>query len=281
MGLVTSRMALAVVAVLSALPAAADEVLLRGGGKITGVIVEKTKDVVVLEAGPGRISVPMSRVLKIVDPGSGIETYRERAAALGPRDVDGWAALARWAAERDLETQSREAWKKVLVADPFHPEANAAVGRAQPDRTWKATEDEYRAQGYEEFEGRWVTRAERSALLRERAAEEAREQEVREANDRVREAEARAREAESRAGDAEATAQSGDGGGWNSGGDVPPSSPRRRRTEVYITEPTPRPDPPRSTPPSGIAPTRPSPKPATPPPPPQGSSAGGGQKRPD
>ena len=279
MGLVKSRITVAVVTVLSALPAAADEVLLRGGGKITGVIVEKTKDAVVLEAGPGRISVPMSRVLKIVEPGSGIETYRERAAALGPRDVDGWAALARWAAEQDLVTQSREAWKKVLVADPFHPEANAAVGRAQPDRTWKATEDAYRAQGYEEFEGRWVTRAERKALVRERAAEEAREQEVRDSNDRVREAEARAREAESRARDAEATAQSGDGGIPNSGGDVPPSSPGRRRTEVYITEPTPRPDPPPSAPPSGIAPTRSSPKPA---PPKSGdTSTDGGQKRPD
>ncbi len=281
MDLVNSRMAIAVVTVLSALPAAADEVLLRGGGKITGVIVEKTRDVVVLEAASGRISVPMSRVLKIVDPDSAIETYRERAAALKPRDVDGWAALARWAAEQDLVTQSREAWKKVLVADPFHPEAQAAVGQAQPDRTWKATEDEYRAQGYEEFEGRWVTRAERRALLRERADEEAREQGVRESNDRVREAEARAREAESRARDAEATAQSGDGGGWDAGGDVSPSSPTRRPTEVYITEPTPRPDPPPSTPASGIAPTRPTPKPATPPPPPPRSSTGGGQKHQD
>jgi hypothetical protein len=281
MGLVTSRMALAVVAVLAAMPAAADEVLLRGGGKITGVVVEKTKDTVVLEAGGGRISVPMSRVLRIVDPGSGSGTYRERAAALGPRDVDGWAALARWAAEQGLATQSREAWKKVLVADPFHPEANAAVGQAQPDRTWKATEDEYRAQGYEEFEGRWVTRAERRALLRERAAEEAREQEAREANDRVREAEARAREAESRARDAEATAQSGDGGGWNSGADVPPSLPRRRPTEVYITEPPPPPDPPPSRPPSSIGTTSPPPKPPTPTPPPPKESTGGAQKRPD
>jgi hypothetical protein len=279
MGLVTSRMALAVVTVLSALPAAADEVLLRGGGKITGVIVEKTKDAVVLEAGGGRISVPMSRVLRIVDPSSGIATYRERAAVLGPRDVDGWAALARWAAEQGLASQSREAWKKVLVADPFHPEANAAVGQAQPDRTWKATVDEYRAQGYEEFEGRWVTRAERRALLRERAAEEAREREVSEANDRAREAEARAREAESRARDAEATAPSGDGGEWNSGVDVPPSSSGRRPTEVYIDEPPPRPDPPPSRPPSSIGTTGP-PKPPTPtPPPPQ--STGGAQKRPD
>lgn len=281
MGLVTSRMALAAVTVLSAWPAAADEILLRGGGKITGVIVEKTKDAVVLEAGPGRISVPMSRVLKIVEPGSEIGTYRERAAALGPRDVDGWAALARWAAEQGLVTQSHEAWTKVLVADPFHPEANAAVGVAPPDRTWKATEDEYRAQGYEEFEGRWVTKAEHKALVRERAAEEAREQAVRESNDRAREAEARAREAESRARDAEATAPSGDGGGWNSGGDLPPSSPGRRPTEVYITEPKPRPDPPPSTPPSGIAPAGPAPKPATPTSPPQANSTVSGQKRPD
>jgi hypothetical protein len=256
--------------------ASGDEVLLVGGGKITGTIVEKTKDVVVLEAAAGRISVPMRRVLRIVDPNSGIETYRERAAALKPRDVDGWAALARWAAEQGLVTQSHEAWKKVLVADPFHPEANAAVGQAAPDRTWKAKEDEYRAQGYEQFEGGWVTRAERKALERERAAEDAREHGVRESN----EAEARARGAEARAREAESAAAASDSGVTEARpNDALPSSPGPRPTETYYTEPTPRPDPPPSAAPSGIAPTKPAQKPAPNPPP--ASSTGGSQKHQD
>jgi hypothetical protein len=238
-----------------------DEVLLVGGGKITGTVVEKTKDVVVLETPAGRISVPMRRVAKIVDPASGVENYRQRAAALDPHDVDGWAALARWAAERDLAAQSREAWRKVLMADPYHPEAKAAVGQAEPDRTWKATEDAYREQGYEQFEGRWVTPAERRALERERAAESAREQGVRESLD----AEARARDAEARAQAAESAP-----GGSDSGvtparpSDVLGPSTGPRPTETYYTDTPTRPDPPPpSTPRTG--PTKPVQK-ETPPP---------------
>jgi RNase P/RNase MRP subunit p29 len=258
-------------ALLATAMASGDEVLLVGGGKITGTIVEKTKDVVVIEAAAGQISVPMRRVLRIVDPDSGAEAYRARAAALGPRDVDGWAALARWAAEQDLLAESRAAWKKVLVLDPFHPEAKAAVGHADPDRTWKATEEEYRAQGYEQFEGRWVTRDERRALERERAAEEARDQQVRQAN----EAEARTREAEARARTAEPGSPPSDDAGVTPArpSDVLPPSSGPRPTEVYISHTPPRPEPTPRPAPAGIAPTQPAPKA-------QGSSSGGGSQKP-
>jgi hypothetical protein len=251
---------------LATATASGDEILLVGGGKITGTIVEKTKDVVVLETAAGRISVPMRRVVKIADPASGVETYRERAAALEPRDVDGWAALARWAEERGLVAQSREAWKKVLMVDPYHPEAKASVGHAEPDRTWNATEDAYREQGYEQFEGRWVTRAERRALERERATEEAREQGVRESLD-----------AEARANTAESAAGGGDSGVTPARpSDLLPPSPGPRPTETYFTETPPRPDPPPPPTPSSIAPT----KPAQKAPPPQGSSTVAPQKDP-
>jgi hypothetical protein len=273
MGLGGTRLAVGILGALLATPATfGDEVLLVGGGKITGTIIEKTKDVVVIEAAAGQISVPMRRVLRIVDPDSGIEAYRQRAAALGPRDVDGWAALARWAAEQGLAAQSREAWNKVLVADPFHPEAKAAVGQADPDRTYKATEDAYRAEGYELYEGRWVTKAERRALERERAAEEAREQQVRESN----EAEARVRDAETRA----RSTESG-GGGSDSGvtparpSDVLPPSSGPRPTETYFTETPPRPEPPPRPKPSGITPSQPAPQPS------QGGSTGSPQKPPN
>jgi hypothetical protein len=185
---------------------AADEIYLRGGGKVTGVIAERTKDTVSVETGPGRVTLPMTRVERIVDGRSALEAYRERAAALATRDVDGWARLARWAAESDLQTQSHEAWQRVLAFDPGHPEANAAMGRTLVDGTWMPSDEAYRARGYVPFEGRWVTPAEQEALVRERVAEDAAEQQRREHELRVREAEARAREAEARASEAEAAA---------------------------------------------------------------------------
>ena len=75
------------------------------------------------------------------------------------------------------------------------------------DGRWVSEDESYRARGYVKFEGEWMTPAEHEAILRERAAEDARERERREADTRVREAEARAAEAEARAREAEAQAK--------------------------------------------------------------------------
>jgi len=185
--------------------ATGDEVWLRGGGRVSGVIVDRTPQSVVIETGPGRVSLPMSRVEKIVDGRSSLATFQERAAALAPNDADGWAALARWASDHDLVTPSRSAWQRVLALDPQNPEANAALGRVSFEGAWMPAEDAYRARGYVQYEGRWVTPAEHEAALRERAADDAAELQARESDARVREAEARAREAEARARDAESS----------------------------------------------------------------------------
>ena len=262
--------------VFPAATVAADEVLLRGGGRVSGVIVERTNDAVVIETAPGRVTLPMKRVEKIVESRSALEGFRERADALAPGDVDGWAALARWAAERDLLTQSRDAWRRVLALDPSHPEANATLGRVWLDGVWMGEDEAHRARGEVPFEGRWVTPAEHEALIRERAAEEASTRERREADLRVREAEARAREAEARAREAEAAAQApidegglplwwGWGGGWGGVGVLPPAFPPRHEPKAHPMPPAPGAPPaaPPSTRPSSIGPTQPSGSPAT------------------
>ncbi len=184
-----------------------DEVFLRGGGRVSGVIVERTPRVVMIETGPGRVTLPMSRVERIEEGRSALQAFTERAAALDGFDVEGWAALARWADERDLVTQSRMAWERVLAADPRHPEANAGLGRVALDGVYMSVDEANRSRGYVSFEGRWLTPAEHEAAVRERAAEHASEFEAREADLRVREAEARVREAEARAREAEAAAE--------------------------------------------------------------------------
>jgi hypothetical protein len=271
---------------LAAATASSDEILLRNGGHVSGVIVERTHRAIVVETVPGRVTLSMALVEKVVESRSSLEVYRERTEALGPGDVEGWAAQARWAAERDMQTQSREAWQRVLAADPSHREANAALGRVQVDGTWMGEAEAYRARGYVSFEGRWVTPPEHDALVREREAEEVSERETREAGLRVREAEARAREAEARAREAESAGQPVDGipygwgWGWGGGGGlvvsphvpwashtrssvrperppgVGPSEPARPPHQAPTPRPEPRPQLPKARP-AGVDPPRP------------------------
>ncbi len=192
--------------VLMAAPAAwADEVFLRGGGSIHGEVVQRTAASLVMEVGPGRMTLPMSGVDRIVATTSDLSIYRGRAAHLAPGDVGGGLALARWAESRDLLTQAREAYEHVVAIDPENAAANTALGRVRLAGRWVTAEESYRARGYVPFEGGWVTPEERGAVLADRAAE-ARARELT-AEARAREAEARARTAEADARRAEVEAQ--------------------------------------------------------------------------
>ena len=146
-------------ATVATLPAAADEILLKGGGRLQGVVVERTEKVIVVETGPGRVTLPLSIVARVVEGRSPLEAYRERAAELSQDDAAGWASLARWADERDLPTQSREAWAQSLRANPSSLQANEALGRVQLNGAWVAEEDAFPARGYVPYDGRWVTPA--------------------------------------------------------------------------------------------------------------------------
>jgi hypothetical protein len=199
--------------VFVAAPAAwADEVFLRGGGSIHGEIVQRTAASVVMDVGPGRMTLPMSRVDHIVATTSDLSIYRERAARLAPGDAAGWLALARWAESRDLLTQAREAYEHVVAADRENAAGNAALGRVRLAGRWVTAEESYRARGYVPFEGGWVTPEERGAVLADRAAEARARELTAEAAARAREAEARARTAEADARRAEAEAQEGSSG---------------------------------------------------------------------
>ncbi len=194
----------ALAAVLLAGAAAADEVYLKGGGRLSGRIVSRTETTIEVDVGAGRIGVPASSVLRIEEGRSPLQEYEERAGRLAPGDVDGWVALGEWATAKGLGTQAREAYHRALAASPGDPRANQALGNVQMNGKWVSEEEGYRARGYVQYEGEWMTANERDAMERARAAEDERDRERREADQRVREAEARADEAEAKAREAEA-----------------------------------------------------------------------------
>lgn len=177
----------------------ADRVILKSGGSLSGVVVEKNHERVLLDVGPGRVGIPMARVERIESGGSALASYREQAARIAAADAEAWVALGHWAREQGLETQARQAFEMALQAQPGLIDAHRGLGHIFQDDVWMTPEEGYRARGLVPFEGRWVSLAEREALLQERAADDARSQARREAEARTREAEARAETAEAEA----------------------------------------------------------------------------------
>jgi hypothetical protein len=198
---------------------AADDVFLTGGGRLSGVIVERGPASVTLDVGPGRVTVPMTRVVRIVSGTGDLAIYRDRAVHLAPGSVTGWLALGRWAEDHDLLTQARDSYAHVLSLDPQNAAAHRGLGHVWAGDRWATLEESYRARGYVLFEGSWVQPEERRSILEERAATAAAARDRIEAEARAREAEARARTAEAEARRAEQDAQPS--GGIPLGADYP------------------------------------------------------------
>jgi hypothetical protein len=191
--------------------AAADEIYVRGGGRLTGQVIERGPDSILVDIGTGRIGLPLSYVERIVAGATPIGDYRERAAGLDPGDVAGWLALGRWAREQELHDEARGAYETALAADPDNAAAHRALDHVLLDGQWIPREESYRARGYVPLDGAWVTPEERRAILEDRRAVDedrrAADEEGRtrvEADLRLREAEARVRVAEVEARRAEA-----------------------------------------------------------------------------
>jgi hypothetical protein len=212
-----SRVAVVSLLVLAPSLAVADSVFLKGGGEIKGEVVEQRVDAVVVEVGPGRITLPMKNVVRIVANTTDLGLYHSRAAALAPRDVAGWLSLAAWAQRHDLATQAREAYERVLDVDPMNADAHLALGDVRMGDRWLGAAEANRARGLVEFEGTWMSPGERQLRLEERAVAAQESRAVREADARAREAEARVREAEARARAAEADVRAAEQPGGTNG----------------------------------------------------------------
>jgi len=165
-----NRIAAVSLLVLAPSLAGADSVFLKSGGEIKGEVVEQRADAVVMEVGPGRVTVPMKNVARIVSSTTDLGVYHARAAALARGDVAGWLSLAAWAQRRNLATQAREAYEHVLDVDPMNADANLALGHVRMADGWLSGAEANRARGLVEFEGMWMTPQERQMRFEERAA---------------------------------------------------------------------------------------------------------------
>ena len=186
------RMVLTGVLVLAAFPVLADTVFLRGGGQITGEIIEQTEGAVTIDVGGGTMTARMPSVVSIEKGTSPLQEYRARAAALSEDDTEAWRELARWAKSKVLSSQASNAYSHVVAALPDDQEANQGLGRVKFGGQWVTEEESFVARGFVEFEGEWMTPGERQAILKDRRASEQADRQANEAAIRAIEAEQKA-----------------------------------------------------------------------------------------
>lgn len=177
-------------------PAAAEQVLLKSGGRLTGLLLQRTPTHVVLLVGPGQVAIPLRNIDRVVAGVAPLASYKERAALLTASDRDGWLDLGVWARDEGLLTQARECFERVAALDPANPIAQSALGNVLMGGRWVTPEESYRARGYVRFEGSWMSPEERDESLRDRAERRAEAAARAESERRIAESEARVRAAE-------------------------------------------------------------------------------------
>jgi hypothetical protein len=192
---------------LSAASVLADEVYLKSGGRIRGIVTDESPESVEVEIGAGRVAVARSKVARIVRAQSPLATYQSRVAGMARGDLQGWLDLASWASDAELSTQAREAYLHVLELQPDNAVARRALGEVLLGDRWMSEDEAMLARGFVRLDGRWITPQERDFILGEREAARREGLDLAKERASLAEAEARAREAEARARMAEVDAK--------------------------------------------------------------------------
>ncbi len=154
----------------------ADEVHLKNGNKLEGIAREEG-DRVIVELGAGNVTLWSSEVEKIVVTKSPLHEYQERLQKIEKSTTaDDFVALALWARANGMPRYAVPLLEKAITLDPDHPAARGMLGYVFLDSRWMTKAESMEAQGFVEFLGGWVTRAERDGIL---AAEAARREKAR------------------------------------------------------------------------------------------------------
>jgi hypothetical protein len=136
-----------------ALPAAADEVVLKNGAAFSGVVREEGERVV-LELDFGTMTFKKSEVRSVKKTTDPIKEYEQKLQAA--IDAKGYYDVAVWAREKGLATRANDLFRKVVSLSPDHEGARKALGHDKVDGRWLEGDDLLMARGLLKHNGRWL-----------------------------------------------------------------------------------------------------------------------------
>lgn len=142
------------------LPSFADEVRLRGGGTIHGVVVAdefNPGSVLIYTAGATvPLSVKADRVQITAKIPSALDEYLERRSSAAETAED-QLALAQWCDAQKLRGPAQQHYARVIELDPANQAAHEKLGHVLWDGRWMTYAEVQEAQGLVLYKGKWET----------------------------------------------------------------------------------------------------------------------------
>lgn len=182
----------AIIAALGISVAAADEIQLTNGRRITGKVTRKDGGKVVVEVGAGTITLDAKDVSSVNPGRTAIDEYQEKWAAVKDSNkASDFLNLAKWAADNKVTRHLPSLYLKVIALDPDNAEARGGLRHEKVAGKWLTFEEAQAARGLVQYEDRWITKAEVQLIEKRRLEAKERAMAVAEER-RIRVEEARA-----------------------------------------------------------------------------------------
>jgi len=165
--------------------AAADEIQLTNGRKITGKVAKKDAQKVTVEVGAGTITLEAKDVTSINPGTTALDEYEQRWSKVqNSTNASELYDLLKWAKSQGLTRYIAPLATKIIALDPEHAAARAELRYEKMNGKWLTFDEAQKARGLVYMDDRWVTQAEiqmmekRRIEVKERseAAEDARKQ---------------------------------------------------------------------------------------------------------
>lgn len=148
---------------LFAAAAPADELILRDGNRIEGV-VETDGDEFVIRDGASAMRIPRHEVREIVRKQTLEQRYENLRLVTREDDLAEQLALARWCRQNNLPKQARAHFEKAVALDPNNPEARRGAGYSLYQGQWLTHDEAQRARGLDLYKGKWLPKPEAERL---------------------------------------------------------------------------------------------------------------------
>jgi hypothetical protein len=178
----------AIIAALGISVAAADEIQLTNGRRITGKVTRKDAGKVVVEVGAGTITLDAKEVSSVSPGRTAMDEYQEKWAGIKDSNkASDFLNLAKWAVDNKVTRYLPSLYAKVIALDPDNAEARAGLRHEKVAGKWVVFEEAQIARGLVLHEDRWVTKAEVQLIEKRRL--EAKERAMAAADERKRRAE--------------------------------------------------------------------------------------------
>jgi len=152
--------------ILCASSALADEVHLKNGKVLTGLVADEGARYSVVDRDR-KFAVKKSRVKRVVKKPGFMSEYQKRLDALPADDAEAIFEFGRWLDGNDWASRARLAYREVLDLDPEHRAARRALGYSMYEGEWVSPEELNRRKGLVEFAGGWYTKHDLAELKRQ------------------------------------------------------------------------------------------------------------------